>query len=233
MERRNFIAGFAAMEFLMNADDSVYIPDHHKITDPEVVAHFMSEFAFADLITASPGIRATHIPVVYESGTGKYGRIVGHVAKANPQQALFDGSHEALIVFHGPHAYISPSWYEAGKPAVPTWNFAAVHAGGKLRAINDDVAKEKILEHLVNKFESYESAPWSLAKLPESYKKGLRQGIVAFEMEIATLEAKFKLGLERSATDRQGMLKGLKSAKPERSLLEFTEAEINRRASRA
>ncbi len=214
----------------MNTDSSLYIPNHHRITDLEVIGNFMREFAFAELITAVPHIRVTHLPVTYEAGSGKYGKIIGHVAKANPQSELFDGQQDGLIVFHGPHAYISPAWYESGKPAVPTWNFAVVHAGGKLRRVDDDSLKEKTLEKLVRQFESEENPTWGLDQLTPEYQKKLRQAIVVFEMEIDSLEAKFKLGLERSATDVEGILNGLNQTQPERSLLEFTQAEINRRA---
>lgn len=220
MERRNFIAGIAALE-LAEAADTAYIPDRHKVTDARVLADFMREFAFADLITASPKIRVTHIPVMFEQ-EGTTGKIYGHVAKANPQQETFTGSNEAVIVFHGPHAYISPNWYRSPGPAVPTWNFAVVHASGKPRAITDDAQVTTLLDRLVAKFESYQGTGWDLAKLPESYKKGMRQGIVAFEMEIEALEGKFKLGLERSAADRAGVLEALKTAKAERSLYELT-----------
>ena len=222
MERRNFLAGIAAMEMAASESDSVYIPDRHKVTDPKVLTAFMQEFAFADLITAVSGIRVTHIPVVFEPVEGKHGKIIGHVSKANPQHETFTGTHDAVIVFHGPHSYISPNWYKSPGPAVPTWNFAAVHASGKPKSVTDDAQVAKLLEHLVAKFESYQGTGWDLAKLPESYKKGLRQGIVAFEMEIENLEGKFKLGLERSAADRAGVLEALKTAKQERTLFELT-----------
>jgi len=214
----------------MKSDSSLYIPEHHRITDLKVIGDFMREFAFAELITSSPQIRVTHIPVSYEANSGKYGKLIGHVAKANPQCELFDGQHDGLVVFHGPHAYVSPSWYEAGRPAVPTWNFAVIHAGGKLRRVDDDSVSKTVLEQLVRQFEPGEDPAWRLDQLTQEYQKKLRQAIVVFEMEIETLEAKFKLGLERSSVDQKGMLEGLKQSQPERSLLEFTLAEINRRA---
>jgi transcriptional regulator len=217
MERRNFLAGMAALELTTEASveaaDSVYIPDSQKVTDVKALQDLMEEFSFADLITSAGGIRVTHLPVLLDR-TGKFGKLTAHVAKNNPQQALLDGTHEAVLVFHGPHHYISPSWYVPGTNAVPTWNFAVVHATGKPKALNDDARTAAFLERLVG--------------LPESYKKGMRQGIVAFEMEIESLEGKFKLGLDRAA-NVPGMLKGLRASKGERSLVEFTEAELKRR----
>lgn len=215
---------------MMASHSSLYLPPHNRITDLNVIHDFMREFAFADLITASPQICVSHIPVSFDVSSGKYGKITGHLAKANPQHKLFDGNHDGLIVFHGPHAYISPAWYEAGKPAVPTWNFAVVHVGGKLRVVDDDSSKERIVAQLVRQFESEENSSWNLDTLTPEYQRKLRQAIVVFEMEIETLEAKFKLGLERSIVDQKGIVEGLSQAKPERSLREFTLAEINRRA---
>ncbi len=234
MERRNFLAGMAALELTAAASpgaaaeaDSVYIPDSQKVTDLKALQDVMEEFSFADLITSSGGIRVTHLPVLLDR-TGKFGKLTAHVAKNNPQQALLDGTHEAVIVFHGPHHYISPSWYVPGTNAVPTWNFAVVHATGKPKALNDDARTAAFLERLVGHFEAYENSTYDFSKLPESYKKGMRQGIVAFELEIENLEGKFKLGLDRAA-NVPGMLKGLRASKGERSLVEFTEAELKRR----
>jgi transcriptional regulator len=85
------------------------------------------------------GIRVTHIPVVFEPVEGKHGKIIGHVSKANPQHETFTGTHDAVIVFHGPHSYISPNWYKSPGPAVPTWNFAAVPRQREAQIVTDDV----------------------------------------------------------------------------------------------
>jgi transcriptional regulator len=228
MDRRDFLTGMALADMSAERTDaaeaehagSLYIPKQHQADFAQMQA-LMREFAFADLITSSGGIRVTHLPVLYEADGGKHGRLLAHVAKNNPQAQLLDGAHDALIVFHGPHAYISPNWYEAGRNSVPTWNFAVVHCSGRPKAVADDAQSAAFLDKLVAHFESYEGG-WQLSKMPESYKKGMRQGIVAFEMPIDTIEGKFKLGLERSEQDRAGVLKGLAAAKPERTLRELT-----------
>ncbi len=228
MDRRDFLAAVAAMEFA-EAAESAYIPERHKAASTAEMHDLIDEFGFASLITAAPSLRVTHIPVLLDRREGPLGRLVGHIARNNPQHAAFDGKHEALVVFQGPHRYISPNWYAQPASAVPTWNFAAVHAAGRPSVITDDARVAGLLERLVQHFEAYESGgKWSFSQLPQSYLKGMRQGIVAFEMPIETLEGKFKLGQERSAADRAGMLTGLRAAKPERSLAEFTEARFRR-----
>ncbi|HUQ93681.1 MAG TPA: FMN-binding negative transcriptional regulator, partial [Bryobacteraceae bacterium] len=120
------------------------------------------------------------------------------------------------------HRYISPSWYKS-ELAVPTWNFATVHVSGRPRRIEDAKMFRDFLGRLVARNESYEDKPWDFGKLPEGYKAGTQSGAVMFEMPIERLEAKFKLGAERTEADRQGVLAGLKKAKPERTMFELTE----------
>jgi len=186
----------------------------------------MDEFAFADLITASPGIRITHIPVILDRTATPYGTLCGHVSRQNPQSNVFDGRESAVIVFRGPHSYISPTWYS--KPeAVPTWNFAVVHATGKPKPVTDPKAIHDFLARLIQKFEGKDSA-YDFAKLPESYTSSLIAGVIGFEMQIDLLEGKFKLGQDRSDQDKQAILKNLQTAKPPRSMYEFT-AEFYKR----
>jgi transcriptional regulator len=180
----------------------------------------MGEFAFADLVTASPGIRITHIPTVLNRSAAPYGTVFGHISRQNIQSKVFDGSQSAVIVFRGPHSYISPTWYT--KPeAVPTWNFAVVHAIGRPKPITDPKALHALLAQLIAKFEGTNSG-YDFAKLPESYINGMIGGIIGFEMQIDLLEGKFKLGQERSDADKQAILKGLQSAKAARSIYDFT-----------
>ncbi|MGA2593991.1 MAG: FMN-binding negative transcriptional regulator, partial [Bryobacteraceae bacterium] len=137
-----------------------------------------------------------------------------------------DGRESAVIVFRGPHSYISPTWYS--KPeAVPTWNFAVVHATGKPKPVTDPKAIHDFLARLIQKFEGKDSA-YDFAKLPESYTSSLIAGVIGFEMQIDLLEGKFKLGQDRSDQDKQAILKNLQTAKPPRSMYEFT-AEFYKR----
>ena len=207
---------------------SLYVPKPQRVEDRRFLHDFMDEFAFADLITASPSLRITHIPVLLDRAAGPYGTILGHISRQNDQAKAFDGQHDAVIVFRGPHGYISPAWYQ-NRQAVPTWNFAVVHATGKLRAVADPKALHAFLAHLVDKFESYEGTDYDFSKLPDSFVNGMLTGIVGFEMPIELLEGKFKLGQDRSEADRQGILSHLEKARGERSLYELTASFYQRK----
>ena len=201
--------------------ESLYIPKPHLVEDRQFLHDFMDEFAFVDLVTATPSLRITHIPVWLDRTAGPYGTIHGHLSRQNPQSNTFDGQHSGVIVFRGPHSYISPTWY-VKSDVVPTWNFAVVHATGKLRPIAGKKELNDLLSKLIAKFESYEGTGYDFSKISDSYKYGLMAGIIGFEMEIELLEGKFKLGQERSAADKQSILKNLESAKPARSIRDLT-----------
>lgn len=209
------------MRELERSPQSLYIPSHHSVTDPGRLQAFMDEFPFVELVTAAPEIRISHIPVLLDRTAGKFGTIYGHLARQNPQAALFDGHQSAVIVFRGPHTYISPSWY-AKSSTVPTWNYAAVHATGKLRAIDDKLSLLKLLVRLVAQFEDTPRSGYDLDAVPAAMLDGLIGNIVGFAMEIDGLEGKFKLGQERSEADREGILRHLPEAGRERSLYELT-----------
>jgi transcriptional regulator len=204
-------------------DPSLYIPKAHLVEERRFLHDFMDEFAFADLVTAIPALRITHIPTLLDRAAGRFGTILGHISAQNPQRAAFDGAQSAVIVFRGPHGYISPTWY-AKADVVPTWNFAVVHASGRPRAIADKARTHHLLSRLIAKFEGAVKSGYDFAKLPEGYVSRMMQGIQAFEMPIDVLEGKFKLGQERSEGDRQGVLEHLRDGGyRERSLYELTE----------
>jgi len=230
MNRRKLLLGLAVAGMELEADEppreSLYIPKPQLVADRQFLQDFMDEFAFADLITASPGIRITHIPVILDRTAAPYGTLYGHISRQNPQSKVFDGRESAVIVFRGPHSYISPTWYS--KPeAVPTWNFAVVHATGKPKPVTDPKAIHDFLARLIQKFEGKDSA-YNFAKLPESYTSSLIAGVIGFEMQVDLLEGKFKLGQDRSDQDKQSILKNLQTAKQPRSMYEFT-AEFYKR----
>ena len=203
-------------------DATLYIPKAHRVEDLKLLHDFMDEYAFVDLITSAPVLRITHIPVILDRTAGIYGKIFGHVSRQNPQSQAFDGRQPGVIVFRGPHGYISPMWY-AKKEAVPTWNFAVVHATGRPAAITDKAALRSLLGRLIERFESDESSGYDFSKLSESTVTPMLGGIVGFEMQIEFLEGKFKLGQERSDAYKQGLLEHLGHAKRrERSLQDLT-----------
>jgi transcriptional regulator len=203
--------------------ETIYIPPHHKVEDIALLHEFIEEFSFGILVTGADGLRATHLPVLLDRGRGPYGTILAHLARNNAHAKVFDGSNEGLFIFQGPHRYISPSWYEA-KLAVPTWNFTTVHASGRPRLVEDPGIFRDFLERLV----AANDTRWSMDVLPESYKSALQGGAVMFEMPIDRLEGKFKLGAERSAADREGILEGLRQSLPERTLYQVTEGWYRR-----
>lgn len=183
----------------------MYIPKSFQITDPEVLAAFIRAHSFATLISAVDGAPfATHLPLLLDQG-----RLLGHVARANPHWQAFDGQRQALAIFHGPHAYVSPTWY-ATSPAVPTWNYAAVHVYGTARLVEGD-ALAALVDRLVATYEATQPQPWS-GELPAEYQAKLLQAIVGFELEIERIEGKFKLGQNRSREDQLGVLGRLEAS---------------------
>jgi transcriptional regulator len=231
MKRRDLLASLAMTALSAEAQEpvspSLYIPKAQLVEDRKLLHDFMDDFAFVELITPSP-LRITHIPVLLDRSVGPYGTIHGHISLQNEQAKAFDGNHEAVIVFRGPQGYISPAWYET-MPAVPTWNFAVVHATGKLRPVTDPKALHAFLARLIAKFESYQGTAYDFSKLPGAYLNGMLPRIIGFQMQIELLEGKFKLGQDRSEGDRQGILKNLRKARGERSLYDLTERFYKRK----
>ena len=231
MHRRNLLAGLAfgaAVSEVEAADESaavhesLYIPKAHLVDDRKFLHDFMDEFSFVDLITATPTLRVTHIPCFIDRTRGEFGTVFGHISRNNPQNKTFDGDHPAVIVFRGPHGYISPSWYTGTGNSVPTWNFGVVHASGKLQPVAEKKTLRALLAKLIDKNEDYSKSKYNFAKLPDSYVDGMLGGVIGFEMKIELLEGKFKLGHERGEGDRKNMVDHLKAEKRERSLGDFT-----------
>ena len=235
MNRRDLLSSLVFAAVTAEAQESapppppsLYIPNAHRVEDRKLLHDFMEEFAFVDLITAPP-LHITHIPVVFDRAAGPFGTIHGHIARNNEQIKAFDGKQEAVIVFRGPHGYISPTCYQTN-PAVPTWNFAVVHATGKLQPVTDPAALHAFLARLIHKFESYQGTGYDFSKIPDSYLNPMLANIVGFDMQIELLEGKFKLGQERPEADRQGILKYLQTARRERSLHDLTESFYRQKA---
>jgi transcriptional regulator len=238
MKRRDLLASLALASVKSRAQtptaapaaESLYIPKPQLVEDRRFLHDFMDEFAFVDLVTVSPSLRITHIPVWLDRAAGSYGTIHGHISRQNPQSATFDGRQTGVLVFRGPHGYISPTWYASTGNVVPTWNFAVVHATGKLRPVEGKKELNELLSKLIAKFESYEGTGYDFARVDDAYKTGLMGGIIGFELEIELLEGKFKLGQDRSPADKESLLKKLGDARPPRSLRDFTAAFYQRQS---
>ncbi|HVC28569.1 MAG TPA: FMN-binding negative transcriptional regulator [Gammaproteobacteria bacterium] len=186
----------------------MYTPDSFKVDDLERLHTMMRRHPFALLLTNDgERLEATHLPFMVDAERGQHGTLLAHMARANPHWQLFDGRREALVVFTGPHAYISPSWY-ADKVTVPTWNYVAIHAHGRPLIVADKVRVRAMLERLVSEHEAYVKPPWSTAQAGDYVQQQLDH-IVAFEMQITRLEGKFKLNQNRSRADQQGVVLAL------------------------
>ena len=160
----------------------------------------------------SQGLFASHIPLLLNPHEGDYGTLYGHFARANPQwQTLAEGA-EALVIFTGEQAYISPSFYpskaEHGK-AVPTWNYVAVHAYGQAEVFDDAERLLALVSELSNKHESSRSQPWAVSDAPTDYIDSMLKAIVGFRLPITRLQGKRKLSQNRDAADQAGVRQGL------------------------
>tara|TARA_R110002110_G_scaffold85816_4_gene223892 strand:+ start:235013 stop:235630 length:618 start_codon:yes stop_codon:yes gene_type:complete len=179
----------------------MFIPKHFAETDRGVLQDLILANPFGILIGQHDGAPfASHIPFVLDRTAGSYGTLVAHVAKNNPHGEMFDGKTPMLAVFEGPHAYVSPRWYTPGD-AVPTWNYAVVHAYGAAQEITDIETVHARQEALIAAFEGPDG--WSMDGQPEKYIEGMLRGVTAFEMPIDRLEGKFKLSQNRPARDRE------------------------------
>jgi transcriptional regulator len=188
----------------------MYMPNSDRVTDPAKLHQFMRENSFATIISVADGrIGATRVPLMLDPALGPNGTLIGHIARANPQWRSFDGDAEAMAAFDGPHAYISPNWYVTA-PAVPTWNYATVHAYGRPRIIEDTARLAAIVDELVSIYERGMPEPWpEPGQLPEDFKHKLLGAIVGFEMRIERIEGKFKFGKNRPANDQMSMIQHL------------------------
>ena len=191
----------------------MYIPASHAEHRPEVLYEFLRAHPFAVLVTASAdGLVATHLPIVLDQTRGPHGTLEGHIARANSQHRQPSVTSEALVIFSGPHAYITPSWYpskaEHGK-VVPTWNYVAVHAYGVLRFRDDDEYLQRHLAQLTRQQEGGREKPWAVGDAPAEFIAQQRRAIVGVELEITRLEGKWKMSQNRSANDIDGVVAGL------------------------
>lgn len=184
----------------------MYTPKLFTEDNPQTLFAFMQQHSFATLTSLHEGrLFTTHLPFLLQQ-RGEQAVLVGHMARANPQWRSFL-SQEVLVVFSGPHCYVSPSWYKAA-PHVPTWNYTAVHAYGTPALIEGDEPVHAVLRELVEFYEAFEETPWRM-ELPEDFRQNLQAAIVAFEIPVARLEGKFKLSQNRTPSERAGVIEAL------------------------
>ena len=189
----------------------MYIPPFNRIEDRDRILRFIAAHGFATVISGDAnGIAGSHLPVLWDKTSADWGALRSHMARANPQWRHFESGNEILCIFHGPHAYISPSWYVM-QHTVPTWNYAAVHVYGR-PMILDETALKQVVYDTTAKYESSQPRPWEIPLSEEEFSKMLK-AIVGFSIEITRVEAKFKFGQNRSPEDQESMLRALQASK--------------------
>lgn len=194
----------------------MYTPSHFAETRRAVLHGLMDAHPLGMLVTSGPaGLDANHIPFEISAAPedGPHGTLRAHVARANPLWREHPRELEALVVFQGPQAYISPTWYVESKPAsgrvVPTWNYCVVHARGPLQAIEDPDWLRGQLTRLVRRHEAAQAKPWHLADAPDDFIAKQITAIVGLEIRLTQLAGKWKVSQNRSAADRAGVVAGL------------------------
>lgn len=209
----------------------MYVPKSFEVSDSSVLDDFILSHSFATLIsTVNETLVATHLPLILDRTEYPQGVLLGHVARANPHWRAFDGQQEALAIFSGPHAYISPNWYGTA-PAVPTWNYAVVHLYGVPRLVEDEAWLANLVDRLVAIYEAARPQPWP-GILPAEFKTNLLKAIVGFVMDIKRVEGKFKLGQNRPLDDQLGVVRHLEASTDPvaQALGALTKQQLDRRA---
>ncbi|MGY6039818.1 FMN-binding negative transcriptional regulator [Aeromonas sp. AE23HZ002T15] len=191
----------------------MYLPTHFAVTDPEALHALMRAHPLGALIThGEGGLDANHLPFEFDAGEGEHGVLRAHVARNNPLwQAVTDGQ-EVLVIFKAADAYVSPNWYPSKQEhhkQVPTWNYAVVHAHGRIRVRDDARFVRRLLASLTRVHEAAEPSPWKMADAPRDYLEAMVAAVVGIEIEITGLVGKFKLSQNKEAADRQGVVDAL------------------------
>jgi len=193
----------------------MYVPAHFAAGDLDQIAAFVEQAGAADLVTFD-GSRpvASLLPVIWDRSSGEYGRLLAHLALANPQWKSAVPEVPALAIVRGPQAYISPSWYQSSKEhgrAVPTWNYTSVHFTGPVTFHQDPLWLRDIVTALTERYEHDREHRWWVEDAPAAYIEGQLRGIVGVEMLVTQIEAKDKLSQNRSAADRAGVISALRT----------------------
>lgn len=194
----------------------MYVPPHFREERVEVLHDLIRAHSLATLVTlGADGLTASHIPMLIDPEPAPYGTLKGHFARANPHWQDISSEVEALAVFSGPQAYVTPSWYptkqETGR-VVPTWNYAVVHAYGRIETYTDPDRLLALITSLTDHYERELAAPWAVSDAPDDFVQRQLRAIVGIEIPIARLEGKWKVSQNRNAADRAGVAKGLSAS---------------------
>ncbi len=217
----------------------MYLPRYHRLDDLEEARSFITAqplATWACVIDGEPVVN--HIPFHFDPDRGPQGCLIGHVSRANPVWRALTPACRSVLVFHGPQAYVTPSWYP-GKTAhgevVPTWDYAVVHAHGVARAIEDPAWLRAMLDRLTDDQESPRSKPWQVADAPAAYIESMLRAIVGIEVPIDRLEAKLKASQDEAPADRAGTVSGLRARGKghDQALADLVEQQLRRDAPRS
>ena len=189
----------------------MYVPPLFKEDRIDILHAAIREGGLATLVTLTPdGLIASHVPMLLDPEPAPYGALIGHLARPNPQARGATG--EALAIFHGPEAYVSPSWYATkqrdGK-VVPTWNYVAIHAYGSIEFFTDPDRLLEVVTRLTERQEARRRDPWAVTDAPADFVAGMLKGIVGFSLPISRIDGKWKMSQNRPVEDRAGVVAGL------------------------
>lgn len=189
---------------------SVYTPRAFAAGDGAAAMRLFHDYPFATLITpGDPEPFVSHLPLEYRADCGPQGTLLGHMARANPHWRHF-GTGTSMAIFHGPHAYVSPSWYTEPATAVPTWNYAVAHVHGRVEIMTDAGETRSLLDDMIRRFEGDRSQPWRL-QLEGRALAAMLDAIVGFRLTIERIDAKLKLSQNRSVEDRERVTAALRA----------------------
>jgi transcriptional regulator len=193
----------------------MYRPSYFREDRLDILCGLIRAHPLAQLVTVGgQGLQANPLPMLIDAEASPNGTLRGHLARGNDQVAELRAGGEALVIFQGPQAYISPSWYlskaEDGK-VVPTWNYVAVHAWGRPRVIDDPAWLRRLVGDLTEAQERSRPSPWSVSDAPEGFIAAQLKAIVGIEIPIERIEGKWKVSQNRPEADRQGVAEGLRS----------------------
>ena len=206
----------------------MYNQRSYRNEDPAALRAVIERSPFAIVVSQREGEPyASHLPILWVPG-GEHGILIGHMARANPQWKAWDSTTRVLVIFQGPHSYISPAWYEQ-QVTVPTWNYVTVHAYGVPSLIHDPAVLRPMVVGLTERFEADTRHGWSVEQAAPIMDTELR-AIVGFEIPIDRLEGKFKLNQNRSEADQRGVVRALEqSSEPDqRSIAELMRQNLLR-----
>lgn len=202
----------------------MYIPAHFKMKDEQMAFDLIKEYSFAILFSHHEGLPfVTHLPLVLNN---ERTYLYGHFARLNPQWKDIE-NQIVLVVFHGPHSYISPSWYETNK-AVPTWNYVAVHVYGEVELITDEEELKESLDDLVGRYEGPNSS-YKMEEVDSGYLKGMSKGVQGFKIKINRIEGKSKLSQNHPVPRQELVIKQLekRTTTDELAIAKLMKANIN------